>query len=520
MTAQAELATSFKTLLRQAQKNSIELCREFIEDLIQKRSKEWNMDPCEALFIIQEAENSRKHHRKHNFFMKKQLEGTLRQLLVLVPLTGADNDIRDKKQYYNIEDPDHIFKILLQRNFTALQRSKDSIFASGPFATRLGLHGEGTEFYEDLLQGNIDPSSFDEHYPQFTGELSLFITALRSKVKEGDAAFQWDFGVKEFKATFKKTRESTACDPSSIHMSHFKAATERGNIARVHAFFIWAAFRYSFSYERWETSWHCMLQKMQDPYVDKLRIIQLFEGDFNAGLKCFLGKLLMQHITQHQYTDSETYGSRISKSATEALITLQTLFAHTSTWNTTAAMIFNDAAGCYDRIPLVWAELAAVSAGCSKSIMRCHTLAQRNMKHYVKTAAGVSTSYIKFSPTYAISFLMGFVILQGLIGGIGQGGGGGPILWLLVSTIMIQALRKLSKGAEMAHVLDWMRIMLWIVSYVDDNTLLQTYPIGTSPAPVIAELTKMMTHWHRLLQITCRDLALPRKMQTKYLSLA
>ena len=294
-------------------------------------------------------------------------------------------------------------------------------------------------------------------------------------------------------------------------MSHFRAATERRHIAAVHAFFIWAAFRFGFSYDRWEVSWHCMLQKMQDPYVDKLRIIQLFEGDMNAGLKYFLGKLFMKHITTLQYTDSETYGSRVGKSATEAMITIQTLFDHGLVWKHTTAMVFNDAAGCYDRIPLVLAELAAVGAGCSPSIMECHTIVQKQMKHFVKIAAGVSQGFIMFSPTKAtIQLAIGILILQGIIGGIGQGGGGGPILWLLVSTIMIKALRKLCRGAEMTHILGWYKLLLWIVSYVDDNTLLRTFTLHTDPATVIHAMTKMMRHWQRLLQITGGDLCLEK----------
>ena len=230
-------------------------------------------------------------------------------------------------------------------------------------------HGENQEFFNDLLSGKIDPISLDAHYPAFTGELAPFIESLQTTVQDGDEEFQWQFDTDEFIITFQKTCGSTACGPSSLHMGHFRAATEHRNIASVHTFFIWAAFRFRFSYDRWEVSWHCMLQKMNDPYVDKLRIIQLFEGEFNTGLKYFLGKLLMKL----KYTDSETYGSWVGNSATEALITVQTLFAHGAVWKHTTSMVFNDAAGCYDCIPLVLAELSAVgsgcSSGCSPSIM-------------------------------------------------------------------------------------------------------------------------------------------------------
>jgi hypothetical protein len=62
----------------------------------------------------------------------------------------------------------------------------------------------------------------------------------------------------------------------------------------------------------------------------------------------------------------------------------------------------------------------------------------------------------------------------------------------------------------MTHVLGWLHLQLWLVSYVDDNTLLRTFPIGTPATTVIRDLTKMMRHWHRLLKITGGDLCLEK----------
>ena len=94
--------------------------------------------------------------------------------------------------------------------------------------------------------------------------LQHFIKALKKPTTaNGEVVpdLPWIYGVDEYKETFGKTREQTACGPSSLHMSHWKAALERECLMRVHSFFIWAAFQFSFSYDRWETSWHVMLKK-------------------------------------------------------------------------------------------------------------------------------------------------------------------------------------------------------------------------------------------------------------------
>ena len=66
-----------------------------------------------------------------------------------------------------------------------------------------------------------------------------------------------------------------------------------------------------------------MLQKKDHPYAQKLRIIQLFEGDFNGALKYIMGRKLMHHITDSKSVDGDVYGSRVGKTAIEALLNLQ-----------------------------------------------------------------------------------------------------------------------------------------------------------------------------------------------------
>jgi hypothetical protein len=82
-------------------------------------------------------------------------------------------------------------------------------------------------------------------------------------------------------------------------MSYWKACAEDDDIATVQAFFIEKAFQFGFSYPCWKISWHCMLlKKDQKPFLHRLHIIQLFEGDFNGALKYLLGRLLMYHIVK------------------------------------------------------------------------------------------------------------------------------------------------------------------------------------------------------------------------------
>ena len=136
--------------------------------------------------------------------------------------------------------------------------------------------------------------------------------------------------------------------------------------------------------------------KKNHPFSQKMRIIQLFEGDFNAGLKHLLGEKLMWHLHNNKLIDNEIFGSRKGKTGHEALISLQLLADHSRTWKKNVALLFNDADGCYDRIPPNLAEIALRRLGCPISIAKAHTKAQRLMRHHVKTSTGVSEGYITY----------------------------------------------------------------------------------------------------------------------------
>ena len=119
---------------------------------------------------------------------------------------------------------------------------------------------------------------------------------------------EWKLSSEEYCQLFNKTREDTSCGPSGLHMSHWKAAAESDDLSLVHSIMTWAAFTLGITYKRWNISFHCMLQKLEKPYLHKLRIIQLFEGDMNGGFKFLFGRLLMKKLIANGMLNEHTYG--------------------------------------------------------------------------------------------------------------------------------------------------------------------------------------------------------------------
>ena len=495
--------------LRDTQQSSNLIRQHHMEKLAEKRCHQWQMSSAEALHIIKESEKSKLVHRKHRRLLNTNNEGTLRSLMVPAPVTGFVNNVKDHRLYSNITDSNLMFNLLLKRNFNHLMQSKDAMFTQGPLLEQCGWYGE-EEGMESLLRGMLDVNELAKEYPQYGQEGLEFLKALRyTKKKDGTQVepFSWKFGVDEYLEVFNKTKESTACGPSGIHMSHWKAACERKDIARIHAFFMWAAFELGFTYKRWEQSWHCMIKKLKQPLLPKLRIVQLFEGDFNAGLKYLIGRRMMTHMNTMDLHDPETFGSRTGKTAPEALMNLQLLFDHNRLWKLPTAILFNDAIGCYDRIIPTLCELAMRARGCPKGIAQCHTQTQKRMVHRIRIATGISEGTIKFALTnMQVVVDKSIISLQGKTGGIGQGGGAGPLAWIAVIDVMLEAYRKLRPGAEAIDPLQLYTICYWLISYVDDNTIVAGFRDGETQDTILTTMRENLGSWRRLLQLTGGDI--------------
>ena len=242
-----------------------------------------------------------------------------------------------------------------------------------------------------------------------------------------------------------------------------------------------------------------------------MRIIQLFEGDFNGVLKYILGRKMMWHITSNKLVDADTYGSHLGKTATEAVLNLQLILDNCRIWKQNFGMIFNDADGCYDRIPPSLADIALRRLGCPKSVTQAHTAAQKGMRHHIKTGSGVSPGYIKYSDMIKAIYTAGVImLLTGPIGGVGQGGGASPIIWLAIILMMLQVYKQKCEGISIVNKITNTIVNYWIISYVDDNTIVRSFSNNTTEDEMLQSLKKCLLVWNKLLTLTGGALSLEK----------
>ena len=136
--------------------------------------------------------------------------------------------------------------------------------------------------------------------------------------------FKYKIDAESYWTIFAKAKESTASSPSGIHYGHYIAACQDDLPTAVNITFTRVCFLHGFALERWSASMHCVLQKKKLPYVDNLRVVQIFKIDFNFSFRYILGRKLLYHGNDHDINSNQIHGSRPGRSTHDTL-TITTL---------------------------------------------------------------------------------------------------------------------------------------------------------------------------------------------------
>jgi protein-arginine kinase activator protein McsA len=76
----------------------------------------------------------------------------------------------------------------------------------------------------------------------------------------------------------------------------------------------------------------------------------------------------MYHIVNENHCDNQAFGSIPGRTAHDVLITLQLIYDNARLNKSVMASMFNDAAGCYDRIRPLLSSICMQKYGCPESI--------------------------------------------------------------------------------------------------------------------------------------------------------
>jgi hypothetical protein len=229
---------------------------------------------------------------------------------------------------------------------------------------------------------------------------------------------------------WKKMRESTASAPGS-HYGHYKtaalAATLPVNhadhttlIAEIYAIMLLLPLKHGFAPSRWRKCINAILEIIPgQPRIEKLRIIMLYEADFNFMLKLIWGKRLVRHAEKYKCLGTENKGSRSGYQMTDAMLEKLFLYEYARLTRTSLITVNNDAKSCYDRIIKPLAMIACMGVDLPLMAAAMHNKTQYGMQHSIKTRHGTLQPYCGTD--------------KEVLEGTGQGSGASPAIWLIYS---------------------------------------------------------------------------------------
>jgi len=218
---------------------------------------------------------------------------------------------------------------------------------TSPLLDTFGEHGKPKTMAQVLAGEFIPPSECDVYTKKF-----LMAVSRPQTISEISLHLLSAYG-----RGWQKARETTSSSALGIHFGHYIAGTFNPEILIMNATMADIPLQTGFSYERWKTGLNIMIKKTTGDFnIEKLRIILLFEANFNANNK-WIGRAVMYQVEQAQILAEEQYGSRKLKSAIHQCLNKCLLYDVIRFQRQPVALCSNDAKSCYNRITLLTAAL-------------------------------------------------------------------------------------------------------------------------------------------------------------------
>jgi hypothetical protein len=314
-----------------------------------------------------------------------------------------------------------------------LQYNRDSFRAAAASPCGHGVIHDALTFSslspasEALLAGTIpeDWCGQDNHLREF---LASFV--IPHKVQTHDD-IPTAISEEDILYGFKGWKESTSTSPSGRHLGHYKALIQHSILLKCFAQFMNIVATRGIAIPRWCKATNVMIEKdAGKPCIHRLRIIHLFEADYNFFLKLQWGNRLVRQAVSLDLLHDSQHGSTPRRTAMDPIMLTQLTSDLCRILKHDLARFDNDASACYDRIIVALGMLAARRCGMPRNAIRLHADALQFMQYTVKTMYGISADNYHGTP-FAPLF------------GTGQGSGASPAVWLSLVVLLLHTFDRL-----------------------------------------------------------------------------
>jgi hypothetical protein len=246
--------------------------------------------------------------------------------------------------------------------------------------------------------------------------------------------------TKDFQTAMKVTHEDTSSSASGLHYTLWKAIAEDDKLSAIHAIMISLPFMYGFICNCWRKIIDCMLEKKTGVRkIHIMRIICLFEADFNTMLKWLFNKHIMPNAEKSGLSPNQ-WGGRNSRSAPACAMRKLLTWEYARYTKTVLTSFLADLQSNFDCILPDMSSLFLIKKGMTKEAAHLRAATMAELDRSVRTAHGTSTETYRHDP--------GCPSLPGE----GQGKADIMGIWTLISSELLLMHHNMCQGVEMMDV--------------------------------------------------------------------
>ena len=427
------------------------------------------------ILAIIKRERERAFWRRLNYAMAKRSGKSVTR----VQIVERDGSIRESTTKREVEST--LFGEIHGKRFYLAEQAP---ICKGRLRGEFGYMAD-TPAGEAVLAGNY---KFSEDCDTGTRELLEEVARLRQLVPANCIDLQVQHP--RWSAKWRKAKEKTSSSHSGFHFSHYIAGASSPLISHHHSLKVSICSLYGFPLERWKQGLTCILEKLPgNCLVTKLRAILLMEADFNANNKIIFGERMMDVVRRYGLMEDEVFSEQ-GRTAEDGALSKVLFYDIVRQFRLPAAISSVDAANCYDSIAHAIASLIVRAMGVPLEGATAMLEAIQDMKYFLRTAYGDSTSFAnsKIEVKY-----------QGLC----QGNGASPAIWAVISITVIRAHKRNGHGATFVCPISKLKFVLAAVLFVDDCDLIHIDMVNDeSVLQTFDKMQASINSWGRLLIAT------------------
>ena len=501
--------TKAKKYRRELMKHASRLRSEGLSALANIRQEEGKNEQYQAIKAIQHKETNKKDWKLLRTIFKADIKSSLNYVEIpLADKEGNSTDDPDKASTWKcVSDPNEMENKIIERNIKHFGQANHTAFATQPLSQIFHYDGTGNNV-NLLLDGTLDISKLGKSKERGT-------TTLLQKLNSGNKLQGIDDSISynEFQRALSKWSEKTSTSPSGRHLGHYRVllAKDKSNkydlinmdpnyeILTVYYNIATAALNQGISLRRWQHVTTSMIKKTSGcARINKLRVIHLYEADYNLLLKILWARKLVWNAHDHCRLNSGQSGSRPGCNAIDIVISKEMKYLYSRLTRSALATMDNDAKSCYDRIICSLAMIISQYFGMSERACKMQGTTLEKMKFRLRTALGDSHENYSHSDTTPIH-------------GTGQGSCASPAIWLTISSILMDCLSELAGGMTMINVTNEQELIQWINGFVDDTSLFCNMNLASNDINILkSKMQNDMIIWQELLEASGGKLELSK----------